>query len=247
MSTTTPEEPAAPAEPEPEPQPKVPWLAPDARRGWVSVAGALIPQLAVTLWANSTTGPGAARAQVLGFILTLAFFFAAYLGLTWWVFGRLDPHRLRAAIRASNSAHVRRFDRLSGMDATSWVLGGVGVSLVVVAYTLLETETRKDPLALTLTGLMVLLSWAVMQISAAVLLLRLDAESPALAFPDEGPHGLPDYTYVATQVLTTFATSDVTVTSTAGRRAITTLAIAAMVFNTFVVALLVSAFLGLTS
>lgn len=52
---------------------------------------------------------------------------------------------------------------------------------------------------LVLTGLMVLLAWAVMQISAAVLLLRLDAESPALTFPDEGPHGLPDYTYVATR------------------------------------------------
>lgn len=56
-----------------------------------------------------------------------------------------------------------------------------------------------SPWVLVLTGLMVLLAWAVMQISAAVLLLRLDAESPALTFPDEGPHGLPDYTYVATR------------------------------------------------
>ena len=79
------------------------------------------------------------------------------------------------------------------------MLGSVGTSLVVVAYTLLEAETRKDPLALVLTGLMALLAWAVMQSSAAVLLLRLDAESPALTFPDEGPHGLPDYTYVATR------------------------------------------------
>ncbi|NLE18422.1 MAG: DUF1345 domain-containing protein [Propioniciclava sp.] len=244
MDDATPEQPPVEA---PAPRAKGAWLAPDGRRGWVSVVVALIPQLAVTLWANMTAGADAERAQVLGFTLMLVFFYAAYLGLTWWVFGRLDPHRLRDTIRASNSAHVRRFDRLSGMDATSWVLGSVGTSLVVVAYTLLEAETRKDPLALVLTGLMVLLAWAVMQISAAVLLLRLDAESPALTFPDEGPHGLPDYTYVATQVLTTFATSDVTVTSTAGRRAITTLAIAAMVFNTFVLALLVAAFLGLTS
>ena len=70
---------------------------------------------------------------------------------------------------------------------------------------------------------------------------------PFLAFPDDGPKGLHDYGYVATQVLSTFATSDVGVTTTAGRRAVTTLAIAALVFNTVVVALLVSAFLGLAT
>ncbi len=85
-----------------------------------------------------------------------------------------------------------------------------------------------------------------MHIAATVLLLRIDVQRPTLVFPDQGPHGLHDYGYVATQVLTTFATSDVTVTTTAGRRAIATLSVAAMVFNTVVVALLVSAFMGLT-
>lgn len=98
-----------------------------------------------------------------------------------------------------------------------------------------------------LAGVMVVLAWAVMQVSATVLLLRIDVAEKCLEFPDDGPHGLHDYGYVATQVLTTFATSDVLVTTTAGRRAVTTLSIAAMVFNTVVVALLVSAFLGLAA
>ena len=133
------------------------------------------------------------------------------------------------------------------MDATSWVLGSVGSALVVVAYTLIEPATRTAPLALGLAGLMVLLAWATMQISATLVLLREDVAQPFLAFPDDGPKGLHDYGYVATQVLSTFATSDVGVTTTAGRRAVTTLAIAALVFNTVVVALLVSAFLGLAT
>ena len=81
---------------------------------------------------------------------------------------------------------------------------------------------------------------------ATILLLRLDVDRPTFDFPGEGLHGWHDYAYVATQVLTTFATSDVEVRTTPGRRAISVLSIASMVFNTVVIALLVSGFIALT-
>lgn len=232
----------------PEPGPRPNPLASDGRRGWIAAVVALVPQIALAIWANAAESDWGEEVHVWGFTLTLVIFYFCYLALTWWTFGRLDPASLRTTIAASNATGRRaHFERLTFTDATSWVLGGVGTALVVVAITLLDPSTRKSPLALGMAGLMVVLAWAVMQVSATLLLLRIDVAEPTLRFPDDGPHGLPDYAYAATQVLTTFATSDVAVTSTAGRRAVTTLSIASLVFNTVVVALLVSAFLGLTS
>lgn len=226
---------------------RTPRLASDALRGWVAVAVAALPQVALTIWA-STSGMESDAVSVIGFTLVLATFHLTYLVLTWWVFGRLGPTELRHVIRVSNPrGRLATLHRLTAMDATSWVLAAVATALGVVALTLLEPATRKAPVPLLLAGVMVLLAWAVMQISATILLLRIDVTEPSLRFPDDGPIGLHDYRYVATQVLTTSATSDVSITSTAGRRAVTTLSVASMVFNTVVVALLVAAFLGLAT
>lgn len=227
--------------------PRVPRLASDSLRSWIAVAVAAVPQVVITVWSN-VVGSGDEYSSVIGFTLTLAVFYLAYLALSWWVFWRRSPEELRHIVRASNpSARMARFHRLTAMDSTSWVLAAVLTALVVVAYTLLEPATRRAPVPLLLAGVMVVLAWAVMQVSATTMLMRLDAHEHTLDFPDPGPHGLGDYTYVATQVLSTFATSDVPVLTTSGRRTITTLSIAALVFNTVVVALLVSAFLGLTA
>lgn len=227
---------------------RAPRLASDALRGWVSVGASLVPQLVFMAWAGRSPNRESEAAWVVAFTATMIVFYLIYLVLTWWAFARLGPEELRRVIAASTSTGKRaRIHELTAMDVSSWVLAAVGTALVVVAYTLAEPTTRKAPLALILAGVMVVLAWAVMHISATVLLLRLDVREPTVQFPDEGPHGIHDYGYVATQLLATFATSDVTVISSAGRRAVSRLSIAAMVFNTIVVALLVSAFLGLTS
>lgn len=227
---------------------RAPRLASDSLRGWISVGAAMITLAALRVGTAVGDGTPTQASSVRGFTLTLVVFYLVHLLLTWWAFGRLDPTELRAAIMASTPQGRRaRLHRVTAMESTSWVLAAVGTALVVVAYTLLEPATRQDWLALALAGVMVVLAWAVMQISATVLLLRVDVSEASLRFPDAGPQGLPDYRYVATQVLTTSATADVAITTTIGRRAVTTLSIAALVFNTVVVALLVSAFLGLTA
>lgn len=73
---------------------------------------------------------------------------------------------------------------------------------------------------------------------------RDDARRDALNFPDEDSvRDFSDYRYVAQQVLTTFATSDVTVVSREARRLVTKISTAAMIFNTVAIALLVSGIL----
>lgn len=122
-----------------------PRLASDALRGWVAVAGAALPQVALAIWAN-TSGMEGEAVSVMGFTLVLVVFYLTYLVLTWWVFGRLGPTDLDHAIGASNTkGRVARLHALTAMDSTSWVLAAVGTALVVVAYTLLEPATRKAP------------------------------------------------------------------------------------------------------
>lgn len=137
----------------PEPAPRPSRLASDGRRGWIAAVVALVPQAALAIWANAAESDWGEEVHVWGFTLTLVIFYFCYLALTWWTFGRLDPTALRATIEASNTTGNRaRFERLTAMDATSWVLGAVGTALVVVAMTLLDPTTRKSPLALAMAG-----------------------------------------------------------------------------------------------
>ena len=129
-----------------------PRLASDALRGWVAIAGAALPQVGLTIWANVGGMEGEA-VSVIGVILVLVVFYLTYLLLTWWAFGRLGPTDLRHAIEASNPrGRLARLHRLTAMDSTSWVLAAVGTALVVVAYTLLEPATRKAPLPLLMAA-----------------------------------------------------------------------------------------------
>lgn len=235
--------------PAPAPAPadtRVPRLAFDGFRGLLAFALSLVPQVGLTVWATARGEDALTPLRELqSLALGVASFYVAYLAMTWWTFARLDTVDLRTVVRRTNSRRRTLTARLSGFDLTSWVLASVATALVLVAMTLAEPITRRSPLALALAGLIVVLAWAAMQISAALLLLRIDTEQPTLTFPDPGPHSLSDHVYLATQLLTTFASSDVQIVSTAGRRAVTVLSISALVFNTVVVALLVSGFLSL--
>lgn len=62
-----------------------------------------------------------------------------------------------------------------------------------------------------------------------------------LDFPAEKTPNWSDYIYFAIAVMTTFGTTDVTVTSSAMRRTVTVHAVVAFFFNTVIVAVLVSA------
>lgn len=221
-------------------------LTSDSRRGLIAT---LIGAVSVLPFMWLTTKERAEGLDVLptSTLLTLVWllFFASYIAMTWWAFRGLDAHDLQQAIRTSNAQRNVRLERLGGIDLMSWVLTAVAAALIIVVFTLVDPGTRHSLHAMLLALALVVLAWLLMMVASTILLLRLDADRTAFAFPDDGPHGMDDYRYLATQVLTTFASSDVQVLSTAARKAITNLAIAAMVFNTVVVAILVSAFLTL--
>ncbi len=64
-----------------------------------------------------------------------------------------------------------------------------------------------------------------------------------MEFPGDSAPTWDDYVYLAVQVSTTFSTHDGTVVTTAMRRKVTAQSVIAFVFNTVIVALVVSAML----
>jgi uncharacterized membrane protein len=86
-------------------------------------------------------------------------------------------------------------------------------------------------------------SLAVIVVAFAVSHARADSDRD-LRFPGTESPVFADYLYLSIQLTTTFGSSDVEVTSTRLRRAISVHSVLAFAYNAFVVALLVSAILN---
>ena len=94
------------------------------------------------------------------------------------------------------------------------------------------------------TATLVVTAWVTVAVTYAADCARRHTASPALDFPGEPATGFADYLHFSLSVSTTFGSTDVTVTSASGRRVVLVHGLVAFVFNTVVLALLVSALLG---
>lgn len=105
----------------------------------------------------------------------------------------------------------------------------------------MNDDLRTRPPLLILSFLAVLSGWTMVVVAYAVQYLRLDTADGGLDFPGSGGPRWRDYVYLAVRVSTTFSTSDADVTTTSMRGQVVTQSLIAFVFNTVIVALLVSA------
>ncbi len=87
-------------------------------------------------------------------------------------------------------------------------------------------------------------SFALIVVSFALHYARRDATVGGLAFPGGTAPRFADYLYFSVQVSTTFGGSDVDVTTTRMRTAVTLHSVIAFTYNTVMVALLVSVLLN---
>ncbi len=223
-------------------------IASDVTRALLASAAAIVV-LTVVIVALPGMLPGVRT--VSGFVTFMVTFvvamFTTYVALTLAAFSRLKSETLNAVILETEARRNPRLERWLLLDQLSWILTAAGFALILVALTVMDDSLRRDPWALLGAALLVILSWAVMTVAASVHFMRLDVRRDALRFPDEAPRTFSDYFYVAAMVNTTFATSDVAVTSTRSRRAFTVMSISAMTFNTVVIALLVSGVITLAA
>jgi uncharacterized membrane protein len=176
-----------------------------------------------------------------------ALYFVVYQLLTWGALRRADARQLANWARLTNprSRSERRLLLLSGSGARTWAATAAGSALLTVLLVLLVPELRGNAGILAASLLVVTSSWSVLAQAYALAYLRLSAEEGGLEFPGGAAPVWSDYTYLAIQVNATFSSSDVEVTSTRMRRLVTGQTVLAFVFNTVILALLVSALVAL--
>lgn len=180
------------------------------------------------------------------FLITFILYFTLYQVATWSVFHRADADQLERWIRLTTprTRSERRLITWTGSGTRSWALTAAFFALAVVLTIALVEELRTNPVIIVSSLLVVATGWTMVVYAYAVAYLRKAVESGGLEFPEQ-PHPLwSDYFYVSVQIMTTFSSSDVTVTTTAMRRTVTGHSLIAFIFNTVIVALLVSTLLA---
>jgi Protein of unknown function (DUF1345) len=120
-----------------------------------------------------------------------------------------------------------------------------GLAIGSVAVLVFSPHLLKQPWVVALSAAVVTTSWLVTVVSYAVHYARVAATVGGLTFPGDQGVAFWDCVYLATQVQTTFSSSDVTIETTLTRRIVTGHTLIAFAFNTVIIALLIAVlFLG---
>ncbi|MCG5216434.1 DUF1345 domain-containing protein [Streptosporangium sp. KLBMP 9127] len=185
---------------------------------------------------------------ILMLFATWSIYSIIYIVLVLGVFIRADAGTLRQWLQAVPRPKTRA-QRISGVingyGAIWWALSGGGIS--IAAMIILVTTGESTPPAIIWAGLVVLTaSWAIIAVSFAVHYAREHALSGGLEFPGEAPR-FSDFLYLALQLSTTFASSDVVITTTRARRFAMLHGGLAFLFNTIIIAILVTVLLAAVS
>lgn len=172
--------------------------------------------------------------------------------LTWIAFRSADGRTLQAWLTENQATRRRR--RISEwLVATGGPSGAVSFCLfamgAVGAATVLP-ELRSSPLVVGLAAVVVATSWVLIATVFGLHYARENSRLRELRFPATGdpqPPSFADYWYVAVQVSASYGGCDVEVTGPGLRKAVTAHALVSLVFNSVLVALLVSLFISATT
>ncbi|TDT32907.1 DUF1345 domain-containing protein [Naumannella halotolerans] len=156
------------------------------------------------------------------------------------VFVQLDSGSLHELLRRTEQRRTL-LDFLFSTDDSglSWAVQGALGSLIAIFWLILNGE-RDDGRVAVLTVLGVTAAWVMMVLAYTVDYARANAVQEGLEFPGVEHPVFSDYVYQSLTVATSVATSDADITSRSMRRLVSGNAVVAFVFNTVIVALLVS-------
>lgn len=171
--------------------------------------------------------------------------FTTYPLLTSWYFSTFNHRQLVDIVHQTRSRRRRLDYLLGGGNTGDWGSIIMVLSLGAVVAVLMAPTLKSNRIVLVMCALLVMSGWKMMVHLYAAYYLRTDTTSGGLDFPREQSPVYSDYVYFSQQIQTTFAGSDVDITSKTLRRAVNMHTLFAYVFSTVVVALLVSAILGL--
>lgn len=231
---------------------KLSWLHDEAKRAWVAV----IPTMVITFTLSTVMG-FTSRGDVWQTMwqATLwgwASFAAAHALLTWVAFRGRTGSDLAAAVGLEEQRR-RRAKGLMSIGWVRWLAGSesapswsVQLSLMALVGTgaLLVNSSLRTPLLMLSAALLVAASWVNVWMMFAVQYARMDLKHPGLVFAGEGERSFTDYLYLALSAQTTFGPGDVVISTSDLRRTMMTNSVVAFLFNSVILAVLVSLILS---
>ncbi len=176
--------------------------------------------------------------------------------LAWDLFGLVYAWLTLRVFRGTSNDQLRDLVQTARLSTWSKIISGgtdgpgFSVQFAVIALAAaallprLESFAPDEQESVLLTALIVvavIMALVVVTLSYSVHYARLDASETGLAFPGGEAPGFTDYLYFASSIATTFGTTDVDVTSRRVRRAVIAHSVLTFVFNSVIIALLVSA------
>lgn len=225
------------------------WLQETWRAGVAGAVALGVGVLAVALIDSGDTRLAAVLDRV---VLILLAYLLVYVAVSVVVFSRATPAAVRHwATRSGRGTRVQRY--LLGTAPGPGFSIFISAAALFVAVLWLPRGAGHSELptwARVAIGVgMIVVSWVAILIAFAVAYHADDAltDGQGLNFPGDKPSAQAtdwsDYIYFSVAVSTTFGTTDVDVTSTQMRRTITVHGLIAFVFNTVILAAVVSALL----
>ncbi len=220
-----------------------PWLASDVVRSFaglsvIVVAAIALPELLQALGLADSDLVLIAGSLFGGWVL----FAVAYIVMTLAVFGPADADRFAHIVRATTPQPGWRtvIWVANGGGAVSWAITGSFFAILSVVLLVTEQTLLSEPLMVALAVAVVVLSWVLILVAYAVRFAREHLRSGGVAFGGDEPPRFADFLYLAVQIATTFASSDVQLTTRRMRGIVAIHSIVAFAFNTVIVALLVA-------
>lgn len=181
-------------------------------------------------------------------LLSVAVYLMSYLALTVVVFARTATRASLAwAARSEPGTWVQHF--LLGTKPGAGVATMVSVlALMAAVFWLPEADpssTLSQNARGVLAAVLVVMAWLTVALTHSVAYLCADARSGhrMMTFPGDGERSWTDYLYFSTSITTTFASSDVQVLHPRMRRSVAAHGVVAFVFNTVILAAVVSVLL----
>lgn len=237
-------------------------LRSETRRAVVSAVAATIITFGVEVFWLSREPELRAHAWAVGCVVAWTLFAAGHTLLTHLVYrnataadfaadhvasmerSHRGEHRTwrRRMLAAPRAVWHRWWHR--GSEAPSWSVQVSVLALIVVATIMVTPALRASQALLFAALAMVASSWANVVVMYAVHYARLDTAHQGLRFAGDEPRRFVDYLYVAVAVQTTFGTTDVEICTQRFRRTTLTQSVLAFVFNSVIVAMIVSLLLS---
>ena len=226
------------------------WALSETRRSVAAGAIALVATGAIeAIWLvqDPQIRPYAAT---IGVMLAWPFFTVVHLVLTRKAYGSLNENQLRETLvtatgKAGNRTLWGRvrwklWDRWWRTDAPSWSIQVSVCAFAVVLLVIAVPALHRTGVLLLPALAMVAGSWANVVIMYALHYAKRDLASQGLKFGGDEPRAFSDYLYFALAVQSTFGTTDVNVTTRDMRRTVMVHNCLAFVFNSVIIALIVS-------